>query len=612
VLALWLAVVISTLGARPPLPVDETRYLAVAWEMWRTGGLLVPHLNGVPYSDKPPLLFWLIVGAWHLVGVQEWAARLIQPVAALVVLALTAVLARELWPTRPAITRLAPVALFGMVLWPVYATLVLFDVLLTAWVLLGMLGVLRAWRRGGATGWVMVALAVGGGVLTKGPVMLLHLLPVALLAPWWGGRRGSGSRRAWYGALALAVVAGAVLALAWALPAARAGGEAYARAILFGQTAHRIASSFAHRRPVWWYLPLLPALLFPWIIWPPVWRGVRALGGVRPESGTRFCIAWLVPVVVGFSLISGKQIHYLLPLLPGAALLVARALDGAPERVRARDALPPAFIVLLIGVASLAAPALARTGRAPAPLADAPVMPGVFALTLAAALLVVRLDRVPLAAAALATASAGVIIALNLGVVQSLAPTYDATSIAARLRVLEQRGYTIAYVGDYAGQFHFAGRLERPFVELEPERVGPWLRAHPRGAVVRVERGRRTPQLPCVQYVRDYDRGRVVIAACPASRLLSRLQTLHELAHAQRRQIARAVLPHRRAIAPPVPQGRPAISPWPGRRFEVQHVLAHHGRTATRIHRLPGHGDRPGPLEHEQRPFGVRRPGGQP
>jgi hypothetical protein len=44
----------------PVLPIDETRYLAVAWEMRLHGDFLVPHLNGAPYSDKPPLLFWLI------------------------------------------------------------------------------------------------------------------------------------------------------------------------------------------------------------------------------------------------------------------------------------------------------------------------------------------------------------------------------------------------------------------------------------------------------------------------------------------------------------------------------------------------------------------------
>ena len=57
---LWIVMVATAIGFRPLLPVDETRYLAVAWEMWRDGNFLVPHLNGETYSHKPPLLFWLM------------------------------------------------------------------------------------------------------------------------------------------------------------------------------------------------------------------------------------------------------------------------------------------------------------------------------------------------------------------------------------------------------------------------------------------------------------------------------------------------------------------------------------------------------------------------
>ena len=45
---------------RPLMPVDETRYLAAAWEMRTSGSAWVPHLNGALYGHKPPLLFWLI------------------------------------------------------------------------------------------------------------------------------------------------------------------------------------------------------------------------------------------------------------------------------------------------------------------------------------------------------------------------------------------------------------------------------------------------------------------------------------------------------------------------------------------------------------------------
>ena len=79
-LALWLLLVSAALLFRPLMPVDETRYLAVAWEMWVREDFLVPHLNGAPYSHKPPLLFWLMQTGWGIFGVNEWWPRLVSPV----------------------------------------------------------------------------------------------------------------------------------------------------------------------------------------------------------------------------------------------------------------------------------------------------------------------------------------------------------------------------------------------------------------------------------------------------------------------------------------------------------------------------------------------------
>ena len=45
--------------SRPMTPIDETRYISVAWEMWLRGDFLVPFKNGATYSHKPPLMIWL-------------------------------------------------------------------------------------------------------------------------------------------------------------------------------------------------------------------------------------------------------------------------------------------------------------------------------------------------------------------------------------------------------------------------------------------------------------------------------------------------------------------------------------------------------------------------
>ncbi len=76
---LWAfaAIVILYLAAvlfRPLLPIDETRYMTVAWEMRLHEGWLSPlTLNFEPYHHKPPLLFWLINVFWSFFGVSRWA-----------------------------------------------------------------------------------------------------------------------------------------------------------------------------------------------------------------------------------------------------------------------------------------------------------------------------------------------------------------------------------------------------------------------------------------------------------------------------------------------------------------------------------------------------------
>ncbi|HTD27052.1 MAG TPA: glycosyltransferase, partial [Candidatus Elarobacter sp.] len=67
---------VYALGRWPLIEPDEGRNAEVAREMLALGQWSVPHLNGLPYLDKPVLLFWMIAGAFRVLGVSELAARL--------------------------------------------------------------------------------------------------------------------------------------------------------------------------------------------------------------------------------------------------------------------------------------------------------------------------------------------------------------------------------------------------------------------------------------------------------------------------------------------------------------------------------------------------------
>ncbi len=302
-ISLWSLLVFIPLFSRTLIQIDETRYVTVAWEMWIHSNWLVPYLNGEVYHHKPPLLFWLINLTWAIFGVNDWSPRLISGCFSLASLWLLVYLARQLWPQDSQIAESAPFILLACLLWSLFSTVAMFDIMLAFFTLLGMVAIIK-------NSWLLLGVAIGLGILTKGPVILLHLLPVALLASSWNR---------WY----LGVILGAAIALAWAIPAAIYGGDEFRDAIFWGQTANRIVNSFAHQRPIWWYLPLLPVMLFPWLFWKPVWQGLLKLPQHISDNGVRFCLIWFLVVFVAFSLISGKQPHYLLPIVPAFALLIA-------------------------------------------------------------------------------------------------------------------------------------------------------------------------------------------------------------------------------------------------------------------------------------------------
>ena len=484
---LWLILVAAALLTRPPLPVDETRYLAVAWEMWQGGDWLVPHLNGAPYSHKPPLLFWLINLGWALFGVSEVWARLVAPLFGLGSLFLTAALARRLWPEDPGVPLMAPLILVGSVFWAAFTTLTMFDMILAFATLMGLLGVARAWRRGGWGGWVLLGAAIGMGVLAKGPAILVHTLPVALLAPLWTLGPPPGGWKVWYARLAAALGMGALIALAWAAPAALFGGEAYRKAILWGQTAGRMVNSFAHGQPPWWYLAVLPPMLLPWLLWPSLWRALGGFGAARADAGVRFCLAWFVPALATFSLISGKQLHYLLPVFPALALLMAVLMarrDGPPG---GDQRIPAGVIAVLAAAAALAAALGEGIGLPPWTGAVAPAW---MLLAVAAAVIAALVPAGGLwkRMAVLTCMTVALVVSVHLAARPLLAAAFDLRPLAGRLALWEDAGRPLAHYGKYHGQFHFLGRLKNPMTITGDGEVQAWVAEHPDGKIVTYQR----------------------------------------------------------------------------------------------------------------------------
>ncbi len=492
-ISVWAVLVAAALALRPPLPVDETRYLSVAWEMYASGDFLVPHLNGEPYHHKPPLLFWLINLTWLVFGANEWTARIVAPAFGLASLFMTAALARRIWPKQPSVAEYAPVIVLGTVVWAALTTMTMFDTLVTFFTLVALIGLVNA-ARGRASArdfWVgigLFGLGIGLGVLSKGPVVLAFTLPPALLARWWLPAKGRGAGRWWYLGVAAGVGLGAAIALAWALPASAVAGAAFRSAIFWGQTAGRAVESFSHGRPFWWYVAVVPFALLPWTIWPPAWRRTGWLDILGKDAGVRFAAIWFAGALVILSLFSGKQVHYVVPALPAFALIVGRMLSLEDLTPRAWDLAVPGLAVAAIGFVMMALPGLAGARGLPAWLAQLPALWAAMPILGAAVVIFFWLPGTLHRAAALTALGAVLVASVHLMARPRLAHAYDLRGLAERLAIWQRAGFAIAYVGAYHGQFQFLGRLRQPIDAIVGEEVETWLLLNRNAKIMAVRR----------------------------------------------------------------------------------------------------------------------------
>ncbi len=494
-LPLWSAVALLAIFSHGPMPLYSTRTLAVAWEMWSQHHWLVPHINGEPYSEKAPLLFWLIHAGWLAFGVGDVWPRVLEVIFGGVQLVLAATLARRLFPQHPWVARATPWMLMALSYAFLFGLQIMYEVLLADCVLGALLCLTPSPSRSEPRWWLF-GLCIGAGLLTKGPVMLLHIAFPWLLGPLWNDWARE-HRVRWYGRGVLAILLGLALLLAWAVPAGFSGGEAYQHRLFFTQTAGRVVKGIqheqplqSHARPLWWYLLYLPVLMFPFSAWP---RATAALLTLRKplNTGLRFLLCWLLPNFLVFSLVSGKQAYYPLPEFGGGAMLIAAAVALLRER---RPALannawlgtwPLGVGGVLFALFLFALPNLVAAHRLHGEWfegAAAYSRSFSVAFLLLGALLLLRgrgeMRRL---------AFAGLIgtLVLNTLFTLTLWHKYDLEPATRLLGAADAAGHAIGIVGSYEGQFQFGGRLHQPISELRPgQPIEDFAQAHPDGLIV--------------------------------------------------------------------------------------------------------------------------------
>ena len=342
------------LGGYDLWPPDEPRFAQVAREMMQTGDYLVPRVNGLPYKEKPPLLFWAqALLAIPFGDVTEVPARLPSALAGIATVLLTYVLGTKLYDKRTAFWAALILTTTQRFWWQ--ARFGQIDMLLAACLTAAFL-FFWLWHMKRLDRYLVgFYLSITAGVFAKGPPAVIFPILMALTFSW----KRKEERRQLHLTFGMAVVA--FLIAAWLIPArmvvsveTSSGAASSIASNLFRQTIGRFFLGVSHANPPWYYLLNLPVDLFPWSLFLP-WTLVWVWKQRKAGQEMRFLLSWILPAFVFFSICIGKRALYLLPLYPAFATLLARSIldlmDGERERWRWWTGVAWGSILVLIGVA---------------------------------------------------------------------------------------------------------------------------------------------------------------------------------------------------------------------------------------------------------------------
>ena len=354
------------LGQAPFLDPPEGFHAEIAHAVGTLGGFITLQIDGIPYFDKPPILYWLMALSFSVAGPTELAARLWPALSGVGIAAVTARLGVLLGGGRVGmLAGLMVVANLGMYL---YGRLVKPDMLFILCIVLAYAGFAVAYKGGGRWALALFYASLGLAAMTKdvlgalGPLAVVALFflltrerPLAPWIPWWGVL------------LLLCVVVPWCAAVEWQNPG-----------FLWYTIVDNHVLNFTRQRlfpdedvP----LGMLPFLgvtflaFVPWSLAAP-WGIVRAFRRPWEDATARLWVLialWPVAVIGFFALSPFKLPHYGLPAFPALALLVARVWDECIEATPGARR-PRALIVPLVVAFALAAVAMALAAMDRLPL----------------------------------------------------------------------------------------------------------------------------------------------------------------------------------------------------------------------------------------------------
>lgn len=377
-------------------PSNELRYLSIADEAIANGHLFAFYNHGIPYADKPPLYFWIVMLCRLLFGHHSCLA--LSMFSLIPAFAIVGIMDRWVMKGKSAMNRMS---VAGMTLTCVMflGTMVVLrmDMLMCLFIVLALRTFYRMYTGEGSRRqdsltlplWIFLAL------FTKGPVGLL--MPPLAIAVFLAVKRDWKGFRKYLGLKTWGIIA--ALFAVWLTCVWLEGGLEYINNLLFKQTVGRAVNAFTHARPFWFYLVTILWCLAPYTLlligsFMASLLPVRKAGAEKVSDLEILFLCTIISTAAMLSSFSSKLPIYLVPVLPFCVYLFPIVLGRIGERGWMRWSVGIFQILLLCaGIATLLFLSGSVTIPAAACLLDeysfareAPVVNAVILLTLANAM----------------------------------------------------------------------------------------------------------------------------------------------------------------------------------------------------------------------------------
>ena len=310
---------------------DEGSNAEAAREMLEAGDWISPTLNYEPRFAKPAFTYWLISGSYSLFGINEFAARFPSAFSALCVLLLQYAFVYR-WLGAP-MAWLSSIMLLLNMEFLAINRLVLTDPELVVFTTLAGYSCWHALQSPMKSNrWWFLGFYLGMGIamLVKGPVgiiiPLVGVIPYLTLTRQWKSFWRNGFPLLGTGLVIL-------VAAPWYVAMFQIHGEAYWAAAQANTTGRFMNPMEGHGGTLFFYLPILLLGFFPWSAflpsvlyqslkqWKVYWQGQSF--ATQDKSLEFFLSLWVVGLLIFFTLSSTRLPHYIYPVFPASALLVA-------------------------------------------------------------------------------------------------------------------------------------------------------------------------------------------------------------------------------------------------------------------------------------------------